>query len=359
LGARVFSPSSPCRVARASPTRAPSNNNQKKTKKQKFGEVGIDDALIVGQGEGEEILELNNGCVCCTVRGDLIRILTKLRQRRHGRGEQLDGVVIETTGLADPAPVAQTFFVDDEIAEHYRLDAIVTVVDARHLALHLDDKQRTEGCENEAAEQLAFADTILLNKRDLVTDEEAAVVRTRIRGINAAAPIHETTRSKIHVDQILGIGAFELSRVLEAEPEFLKQDPGEHQHDDTVTSVGIERAGECDIGRLNEWLSILLREKGADIFRSKGVFAISGSPHRHVFQGVHMLLSFGSSAESDPAREDTTGALRPWAKDEPRVNKLIFIGRNLDRAALEESFATCLVRASGRLSSAAAASAAE
>jgi G3E family GTPase len=273
------------------------------------------------------------------VRGDLIRILTKLRQRRHGRGEQLDGIVIETTGLADPAPVAQTFFVDDDVAANYRLDAIITVVDAKHLALHLDDDKRAANAENEAEEQLAFADVVLLNKRDLVTAAELGQVRTRIRKINASAELIETTRSNVDWKKILKIGAFELKRVLEDEPEFLEQDPTSHEHDTTVTSVGIEKEGECDIVRLDNWLSTLLREKGVDIFRSKGVFALKGSPHRHVFQGVHMLLSFGSSNEGD----DGSGYLKPWAEGEKRVNKMVFIGRNLDREELEASFAKCLV----------------
>lgn len=303
--------------------------------------MGIDDALVVSKGEEEEILELNNGCICCTVRGDLIRILTKLRARRHGRGAngKLDGVVIETTGLADPAPVAQTFFVDEGIQSAFRLDAIVTVVDAKHLALHLDDTKRPEGVENEAQEQLGFADVVLLNKCDLVTAAERGEVRQRIRRINASAEIIETTKSEVNWNKILKIGAFELQRVLDVEPEFLEQDPTEHEHDSTVTSVGIEQEGECDIVKLDAWLSTLLRDKGADIFRSKGVLAIKGSPHRHVFQAVHMLMQLGSSIEGD----DGSSHLKPWAKDEKRVCKLIFIGRNLNRAELEASFAECLI----------------
>jgi len=314
---------------------------QKKKNHRKFGEVGIDDALVVGKGEEEEIIELNNGCVCCTVRGDLIRILGKLRARRHGRGAngRLDGVVIETTGLADPAPVAQTFFVDDDVAAAYRLDAIVTVVDAKHLALHLDDAARPEGVENEAQEQIGFADVVLLNKCDLVSEGERTQVRRRIRGINASAQIVETTNSTVDWRKILRVGAFDLRRVLDVEPEFLEQDPMSHEHDATVTSVGIEREGECDIVRLDGWLSALLRDKGADIFRSKGVLAIRGSDHRHVLQAVHMLMMLGSSIDGD----DGAGGLKPWAEGEPRVNKLCFIGRNLDRAALEASFASCLV----------------
>jgi G3E family GTPase len=275
------------------------------------------------------------------VRGDLIRILTKLRTRKHGRGTngRLDGVVIETTGLADPAPVAQTFFVDEGVASAFRLDAIVTVVDAKHLALHLDDTKRPEGVENEAQEQLGFADVVLLNKCDLVSAAERGQVRQRVRKINASAEIIETTKSKIDWQKILKIGAFELQRVLDQEPEFLDQDPSEHEHDTTVTSVGIECEGECDIVKLDNWLSELLRDKGADIFRSKGVLAIRGSPHRHVFQAVHMLMQLGSSIEGD----DGSSHLKPWGADEKRVCKMIFIGRNLDRKELEASFAACLV----------------
>ncbi|WP_395153899.1 CobW family GTP-binding protein [Ilumatobacter sp.] len=287
-----------------------------------FGEIGIDDALVLDAEE--EIFEMNNGCICCTVRGDLIRILGNLMKRQ----DKFDQIVIETTGLADPAPVAQTFFVDDEISSQLRLDAIVTVVDAKHLITHLDD-DKPEGIENEAIEQLAFADRIVLNKTDLVDDAQLAEVERRIREINSFAPIVHTTHGKVDLDAILDVGAFDLDRVLADEPGFLDPD-AEHQHDLTVTSVGIEAAGEVDSDRLNKWLGTLLRDKGVDIFRSKGILAIAGMEERYVFQGVHMLLD----GQAD----------RLWRDGESRTNRLVFIGRNLDRDELEASFRSCLVK---------------
>jgi len=287
-----------------------------------FGEIGIDDALVLDAEE--EIFEMNNGCICCTVRGDLIRILGNLMKRQ----DKFDQIVIATTGLADPAPVAQTFFVDDEISSQLRLDAIVTVVDAKHLITHLDD-DKPEGIENEAIEQLAFADRIVLNKTDLVDDAQLAEVERRIREINSFAPIVHTTHGKVDLDAILDVGAFDLDRVLADEPGFLDPD-AEHQHDLTVTSVGIEAAGEVDSDRLNKWLGTLLRDKGVDIFRSKGILAIAGMEERYVFQGVHMLLD----GQAD----------RLWRDGESRTNRLVFIGRNLDRDELEASFRSCLVK---------------
>ena len=286
-----------------------------------FGEVGIDDALVLNAEE--EIFEMNNGCICCTVRGDLIRILGNLMKRK----DRFDQIVIETTGLADPAPVAQTFFVDDEIKSQLRLDAIVTVVDAKHLLTHLDDV-KPDGVENEAVEQLAFADRIVLNKVDLVSEAELVEVERRIREINALAPIVRTSHGKIDLDRILDVGAFDLDRVLADDPTFLDPD-AEHQHDLTVTSVGIEALGDLDSDRVNAWLGRLLMEKGVDIFRSKGILSVAGWDQRYVFQGVHMLMD---------GRMD-----RAWEADEVRVNKLVFIGRNLDRAELEASFRKCLV----------------
>lgn len=287
-----------------------------------FGEIGIDDALVLDAEE--EIFEMNNGCICCTVRGDLIRILGNLMKRR----DKFDQILVETTGLADPAPVAQTFFVDDEISSQLRLDAIVTVVDAVHLITHLDD-EKPEGTENEAVEQLAFADRIVLNKIDLTAGEnDLQAVERRIRNINHLAPIVRTTFGQVDLDAILDVGAFDLNRVLADDPEFLDPD-AEHQHDLTVTSVGLEIDGEVDERKLNNWIGTLLRERGVDIFRSKGILAIEGADKRYVFQGVHMLLD----GQAD----------RPWRDGEPRTNKLVFIGRNLDRTELEQGFRACLV----------------
>lgn len=284
-----------------------------------FGEVGVDDALVLDAEE--EIFEMNNGCICCTVRGDLIRILGALMRRR----EKFDHIVIETTGLADPAPVAQTFFMDDEIAARLRLDAIVTLVDAAHVTQHLDEV-KPEGVENEAVEQIAFADRIVLNKTDLVDAATLADVTARIRAINTPVEIIPAAHASVDLQRILDVGAFDLGRVLESDPQFLTET--EHQHDATVTSVGITLEGEIDEGRLNAWLGTLLRDKGADIFRSKGILALAGSERQYVFQGVHMLFVGENGA--------------PWRTGETRRNRIVFIGRHLDRAELERDFAACL-----------------
>ena len=284
-----------------------------------FGEVGIDDAIVIDAEE--EIFEMNNGCICCTVRGDLIRILGNLMRRK----DKFDQILIETTCLADPAPVAQTFFVDDDMAAQLKLDAIVTVVDAKHLLPHLDE-EKPEGVENEALEQLAFADRIVLNKIDLADDDELSEVESRIQEVNPLAPIIRTQHGKVNLEAIMDVGAFSLDRVLADDPEFLDPD-AEHQHDLTVTSVGIEVEGDLDLERLNDWLGNLLRTKGTDIFRSKGILSIAGMEERYVFQGVHMLL--------DGQPNGTWG-------EEERRNRLVFIGRNLDRESLETSFRSCL-----------------
>lgn len=287
-----------------------------------FGEVGIDDALVLDAEE--EIFEMNNGCICCTVRGDLIRILGALMRRR----DRFDQILIETTGLADPAPVAQTFFVDDEIRERLRLDAIVTVVDAAHVLDHLDEV-KPDGVENEAVEQVAFADRMLLNKTDLVDEQRLVEVEHRLRGINRGADIVRTQNAKVDLDRVLDIGAFDLQRVLTDDPAFLEAD--DHQHDQTVSSVGFKIDGDVDVDKLNDWLGELLGTKGVDIFRSKGILAIEGQARQYVFQGVHMLF------------DGTEG--RPWGEAESRTNRLVFIGRNLDRAELESAFRACLVTA--------------
>ena len=286
-----------------------------------FGEIGIDDALVIDAEE--EIFEMNNGCICCTVRGDLIRILGTLMKRR----DKFDYILVETTGLADPAPVAQTFFVDEEIRTQLRLDAIVTVVDAKHLAIHLFE-EKEEGIENEALEQLAFADRVLINKVDLVNEEELLLVEKQIRSINAGASLVRTQMSKVDLDWVLNARAFELSRVLEVDPQFLEE--SEHMHDQSITSVGIEVDGLVDLEKINDWLGWLLREKGTEIFRMKGILNINGSENRFVFQGVHMLF------DGQPDRA--------WRADETRVNKMIFIGRNLDRDDLNSRFRACLVK---------------
>jgi G3E family GTPase len=404
-----------------------------------FGEVGVDQDLVINAEE--EIFEMNNGCICCTVRGDLIRILGNLMKRR----DKFDYILVETTGMADPGPVAQTFFVDDEMQAKTALDGIVTLVDAKHVHQHWES--------DEVQEQIAFADVILLNKTDLATADELAALEKRIKGMNATAKVYHTRNSVVDMDKVLNVGGFNLDRAMEVDPQFLEPEypfewggvyeltpgtyeltcqdgpdpamgvvlvkttgadeagrraaemdavlafsdtaaevgPGEplavgrkrqdlqlpaggtksfpltidaagcyalftehhpaefsaavrgprgeltamathaykpdHEHDDEVSSVGITAAGDLDPKKLNAWLSDLLQTKGPDIFRMKGVLSIKGDDKRFVFQGVHMLFD---------GRPD-----RPWKAGE-RSNKLIFIGRNLDRQELTDGFTKCL-----------------
>jgi G3E family GTPase len=322
-----------------------------------FGEIGVDQDLVINTEE--EIFEMNNGCICCTVRGDLIRILGNLMKRR----DKFDYILIETTGMADPGPVAQTFFMDDEIQGKTELDGIVTLVDSKHVMLHWDS--------NEVQEQIAFADVILLNKTDLVSAEELDALERRIRGMNAVAKIHRTKNSLIELDRVLNVKGFDLDRILEHEPDFLKDghslkkdhhheehghehcdhehghcehehehehgpekthslevhDHHDHHHDESVSSVGIAMPGDLDLKKLNKWMGELLQTKGQDIFRMKGVLSIKGDAHRFVFQGVHMLFD---------GRPD-----KPWGQT-PRSNKLIFIGRDLNREELTNGFKKCL-----------------
>jgi len=288
-----------------------------------FGEVGVDQELVISTDE--ELFELNNGCICCRVRGDLIRILGNLMKRK----DRFDYVLIETTGLADPGPVAQTFFVDDEMQSGLRLDGILTVVDARHILLHLDDSK-------ECQEQVAFADVILLNKTDLVSPDELDQLEARLRQINRVAKIHRCRNAQVAMDHLLNVGGFDLERILEHEPEFLEvarhghdhdHEHHDHHHDETVTSVAITTPGDLDANKLNDWISELRLNEGPDLFRLKGILSIKGEAKRFVFQGVHMLF------DGRPGR--------PWG-DEPRRNVLVFIGRNLNRTRLEEGFRNCL-----------------
>lgn len=284
-----------------------------------FGEVGIDNQLVVDADE--EIFEMNNGCVCCTVRGDLIRIISNLMRRR----DKFDHLVIETTGLADPAPVIQTFFVDDDVQSQTKLDAVVTVVDAKHIWQHWDS--------DEAQEQIAFADVILLNKTDLVEPAQLDQLESRIRAMNALAKIYRTRDAAIEMDVLLGVSAFDLDRALQLDPKFLHDaehgHAHEHEHDETVGSIAIVESGAVDGQKLNQWISQLLQTQGPDIFRMKGILNIAGEDRRFVFQGVHMLFD---------GRPD-----RPWKSDDERKNELVFIGRNLDAAKLKEDFRACLV----------------
>jgi len=294
-----------------------------------FGEVGIDDGLIEQNPmlTEENIVEMNNGCICCTVRGDLIAGLKKLVKKAQKENKPLDGVIIETTGLADPAPVAQTFFADDFVQNKLALDGILTVVDAKHIIQHLDE-EKPEGVENEAVEQLAFADRVLLNKIDLVSEAELDEVERRIRMINEKVQIRRCQNSQVDMDYLLGIQAFDLDKILEMDDGFLADD-AEHQHDDRVTSVGFNVKGEVAQDKLNEWLSWLLKEKGVDIFRTKGILAVQGMDNKFVFQAVHM--AFAGAPQ------------RPWAEGEERKCKLTFIGKNLNKEELEKGFTACLV----------------
>jgi len=257
---------------------------------------------------------MNNGCVCCTVRGDLIRIVGGLMKRR----DKFDGIIIETTGLANPAPVAQTFFVDDTVRAKTRLDAVVTVVDAKHLPQRLEDS-------HEAEDQIAFADVIVLNKTDLVTPAELDDVERRIRAINRFAVIHRTERASLPITQVLDQGAFDLQRVLEREPAFLTDD--EHEHSDEITSVSFEVEKPIDPERFNAWIGLLLADKGADLLRTKGILAYANEDRRFAFQAVHMI------ADGD--------FIGPWKEGDPRVSRIVFIGRNLNRPQLRRGFESC------------------
>jgi G3E family GTPase len=293
-----------------------------------FGEVSIDDALLERQNKqssGEAIVEMMNGCICCTVRQDLVVVLKKLAER-HAKGDKLDAIVIETTGLADPAPVAQTFFVDEDVSDFCKLDGIVTLIDAKHINDCLD-REKPEGVENEAVEQIAFADRLIVNKTDLVDEETLVQVEKRIKGINKFATVIRSHQAKVSVDQVLNIGAFDLERTLEMDPEFLNTD-AEHEHDESVTSVGVDFPGNLDMGLLKDWLGKLMTEKGQDLYRMKGVLAIESQDSKYICHAVHMLFE-GEFTED-------------WKEDEKRGCKLIFIGKDLDHKELRNSIYKCI-----------------
>ena len=278
-----------------------------------FGELGVDNDLVVDTDE--EVFEMNNGCICCTVRGDLIRIVGGLMKRRG----KFDGIIIETTGLANPAPVAQTFFVDEGVRARTRLDAIVTVVDAKNLSARLADSA-------EAAAQIAFADVILLNKTDLVSEAELADVEAKIRAINQFAAIHRTQRSAVDIAAVMDRGAFDLERILaEVKPDFLSDT--EHEHNDDIASMSFEVAKPLDADRFNAWISQLLQEKGQDLLRTKGILHYAGEDKRFAFQAVHMIAD--------------GGFIGPWPEGEDRQSRIVFIGRNLNRPHLRRGFEAC------------------
>ena len=288
-----------------------------------FGDVGVDENILVESSE-ESIIEVMNGCICCTVRGDLTEVLNNM----HDRIKDFDGVIIETTGLADPAPVAQTFFADERVAENYNLDGIITVVDAKHIVQHLDD-EKPEGIENESVEQLAFADRIMLNKIDLVDEDELENVESRIKSINGFAPIFHTQNSIIDPKELINIGAFDLEKTLEMDPEFLDTE-AEHEHDDRVTSTSMKFEGELNVNKLERYIGKLMREDGEKLFRYKGVLAVKGIDEKYVFQGVHML--FGGDFSRD---------IGLWKEGETRECRFVFIGKDLDHDALQKGLLEC------------------
>jgi G3E family GTPase len=332
-----------------------------------FGEIGIDNELVVGADE--EVFEMNNGCICCTVRGDLIRIMENLMKRK----EKFDAIIVETTGLADPAPVAQTFFMDQDVQDAARLDAVVTVADAMWLKDRLKDAP-------EAKNQIAFADVILLNKTDLVTPEQLREVEARIRAINPYAKLHKTVKAGVPIAEVLGRNAFDLDRILEIEPAFLTADDHGHEHhhdhhhhdhdhtgpdcdhpshkhdhahghdhahdhahaahghahghgglkhyhDEDMQSVALQIDGDVDPEKFMPWINDYVQTEGAAILRSKGILAFKNEPKRFVFQGVHMVL------DGDLQRD--------WKPDEKRTSKIVFIGRDLKKDEIEKGFMAC------------------
>ena len=345
-----------------------------------FGQIDIDSELVTVQEaldpNEEQIMMLNNGCICCTVRSDLVNMLTTLVETKR---DKFDRVVIETTGLAAPGPIAQTFFLEPAIAEHMRLDGIVTLVDAKHVELHLDE-ERPEGEVNECVEQIAFADRIVLNKVDLVTRTDVDRVKDRIRSINRLASVEEGERARVDVAYVLGVGGWDLEKVDEIVEEGFraeqahddhdhhdhecagadctheshkhdhhghhehhdhecagadctheshKHDHDHHHHGDDVSSISIELKGNMNLDKVNYWLGGLIEVKSNDLYRYKGVLAIQDFERRFVYQGVHMVF------EGSPDRE--------WKDGEERVSKMVFIGRDLDEALIREGFEQCLV----------------
>jgi len=301
-----------------------------------FGEIGIDNDLVVGADE--EVFEMNNGCICCTVRGDLIRIIDGL-MRRKGK---FDAIIIETTGLADPAPVAQTFFVDDAVGRKAKLDAVVTVADAKWLRDRLKDAP-------EAKNQIAFADVILVNKTDLVQADELRDIESRIRGINPYAKVHKTERCQVPLPEVLDRNAFDLDRILDIEPEFLAgnghdhdhdhhghghdhhdgHDHGlKHYHDEDMQSLSLKADQPLDADKFFPWVQDLVAKDGPNILRTKGILSFKDDPERFVFQGVHMILDGDHQ--------------RPWQEGEKRESRIVFIGRNLDEDKIRKGFESCL-----------------
>ena len=282
-----------------------------------FGEAGIDNELLVQDGE-EQIVEMNNGCICCTVRGDLVRILGELHSKKAAGQLHFDRVIIETTGLADPAPVAQTFFVDDAIGQQYLLDAIVTMVDAKHAPQQLDQ-------HHEAQEQVGFADRILITKTDTVQAAEVADLRQRLVTMNPRAKVGEARHGVAAIDDLLDIRGFDLNAILEIEPDFLTD--VDHEHDDEVKSFVFRETRPLSRERVEEFLAGILQVYGPKLMRYKGVLNIRGVDKRVVLQGVHMLMASDAGAA--------------WKPGEKRESKMVFIGRDMPKDVLLDGLAQC------------------
>ena len=286
-----------------------------------FGEAGIDNEILL-QNADEQIIEMNNGCICCTVRGDLVRILGELKEKRSSGALGFDRVIIETTGMADPGPVAQTFFMDDTVGEYYLLDSIITLVDAKHAETTLDEFR-------EAQEQVGFADRILLSKADLVSEADIERLRQRLLRINPRAPIRKVHFGEAPIEEILDIRGFNLNAVLEVDPEFLVE--SEHEHDEHVSSFVYRSLRPFDGVKLEEFLSSIIQVYGTDLLRYKGVLSLKGNANRVVFQGVHMLLGGDMG--------------KPWGRDERRESVMVFIGRDLPQDIIIQGLEQCLAKA--------------
>jgi len=283
-----------------------------------FGETGVDSEII--EKSDEQIVEMNNGCICCTVRGDLIRILGSLKEKREAGALKFDRVVIETTGMADPGPVAQTFFTDEDIGNYYLLDSILTVVDAKHAPKQLDEF-------NEAQEQVGFADRILMSKTDLVSEADVQALSTRLKRMNPRAPIKKVHFGDAPIAEVLDIRGFNLNAILELDPEFLVD--SHHEHHDEVESFVFKSDKPFDSDKLEQFLSGMIQVYGPDLLRYKGVLWMKGNPRRVVFQGVHMMMGGDMG--------------KPWTRAEKKSSTLVFIGKKLPRdlflAGLEECLA--------------------
>ncbi|KAK4261516.1 hypothetical protein QN277_004503 [Acacia crassicarpa] len=307
-----------------------------------FGEVDIDGSLVASHSSvSEDIVMVNNGCLCCTVRGDLVKMLLELARKKR---DQFDHIVIETTGLAKPAPIIETFCSDELVSRYVKLDGVVTLVDSKHAMQHLNEV-KPRFVVNEAVEQVAYADRIILNKIDLVTESELEALAKKIKHINGMAQIKQAKFGSVDMDFVLGVGGYDLERI-ESEVhgdcsssssdhhESAHEHKGhhhhhDHEHDSAVSSVSIVSEGTLDLDELDDWLERLMEEKGEDLYRMKGVLSVDGSDQRYVLQGVHSMM------DGCPGKT--------WGPEEKRINKLVFIGRNLNETALRKGFKGCLV----------------